>query len=284
MKPDTYFKRFSVTVVSLWLGLFALGAFLLVISVSFLSHSNDELITGPITLANYAALADMIYVKIFLRSLLLAGSCTVMSLVLGYPFAYLLARAPEKIKNTLLLLVIIPFWTSSLVRSYAIVALLKAQGILNTVLLSLGIIHQPLQLLFTDTAVMIGLVYNLLPFMILPLYANLERFDMNLVDAAKDLGASSWRILTRIIIPISMPGIMAGCILVLLPAMTLFYIPDLLGGAKSILLGNLIQMQFLSAHNWPLGAALSVVLTAFTGILVLVYRRYSTEQDRQDFV
>ncbi len=150
-------------------------------------------------------------------------------------------------------------------------AILKTHGMLNTLLLSLGIIEQPLQILFTNTALMIGLVYNLLPFMILPLFANLERLDFRLIEAAKDLGANFLTIFWRILLPLTIPGIMGGIVLVFLPAMTLFYIPDLLGGAKSILLGNLIQLQFLATFNWPQGAATSVMLTVLMGLMLLIY-------------
>ncbi|MCZ6914823.1 MAG: ABC transporter permease subunit, partial [Rickettsia endosymbiont of Ixodes persulcatus] len=194
-------------------------------------------------------------------------------LCLGYPFAYILARLKSKYKSLLLFLVIIPFWTSSLIRTYAIISILKAKGLLNTILLSLGIIHQPLSILYTGTAVMIGLVYSLLPFMILPLYANIEKLDIQFIDAARDLGANTVIIFMRVILPLTLPGIVGGIILVFLPAMSMFYIPDILGGAKSLLVGNLIQNEFLSAHNWPLGSAVSMVLTLSMGLLLLVYRR-----------
>jgi spermidine/putrescine transport system permease protein len=195
-------------------------------------------------------------------------------LLLAYPFSYLVARLPNQFKGVLLLLVIIPFWTSSLIRSYAIVALLKTHGILNTVLISLGIINQPLQLMYTNTATLIGLIYNLLPLMILPLYASIEKLDMRLIDAARDLGARNYQILFKVILPLTLPGILAGCILVFLPAMTIFYIPDLLGGAKTILIGNIIQNQFLAARDWPMGATVSVALTLLMAAVLFIYHRY----------
>ena len=170
-----------------------------------------------------------------------------------------------------MLLVIIPFWTSSLIRSYALIAIIKAKGILNSLLIALGIIHQPLSILFTNSAVIIGLVYNLLPFMILPIMTNVERLDNRLIDAARDLGANRFTTFRKVIIPLTMPGIIAGSILVFLPAMTIFYIPDILGGAKSILLGNLIQNQFLIAENWPMGSAISAILTLVLATLILIY-------------
>jgi spermidine/putrescine transport system permease protein len=208
---------------------------------------------------------------IFLRSIEISLLVTGICLVAGYPFAYILARAPERLKNILLLLVIIPFWTSSLVRTYALVVILKAKGLFNTLLLNIGLIDHPLQLLYTDTATVIGLVYSLLPFMILPLYANIEKVDSHLLDAARDLGANSWQVFFRILLPLTIPGIIAGSILVLLPAMSLFYISNILGGAKTMLLGNLIENQFLSARNWPMGATISVLLTLLMGLLLLAY-------------
>ena len=201
--------------------------------------------------------------------------------MIGYPFAYIIAQSKPFTKNLLLLLVIVPFWTSSLIRSYAMITLLKTKGLVNSLLLSLGIIHTPLQILYTNTAVIIGLVYNLLPFMILPLFANIERLDRNLLDAARDLGANWLTAFRRVIIPMTLPGILGGCMMVFLPAMTLFYIPDLLGGAKSMLLGNLIQDQFLFSNNWPGGAAISMILTAIMAIILWVYWRNSKAKDRQ---
>jgi len=267
-----FFQYFSIGVIWIWLALFALIPNVLVFINSLMAQTGDlELIRLELTVDNYLQLINTIYFKIFLHSFYLAGSVTFLCLVLGYPFAYILARIKNSYKGLLLLLVIIPFWTSSLVRTYAIVVLLKAKGILNTVLLSLGLIDKPLQLLYTNTAVLIGLIYTLLPFMILPLYANIEKLDMRLIDAAKDLGASRTRIFFKVVLPLTWSGIIAGSMLVFLPAMSMFYIPDLLGGAKSMLVGNLIENQFLAAHNWPMGSAVAVFLSLFMGLLLLLY-------------
>lgn len=282
LKPS--FRFISLNIVWIWLLLFALIPYIMIFVASFMQHNETQLLTLPLTFENYIAMANSIYFRIFEKSFYLAGICTLFCLILGYPFAFFMAQAGDKIKGLLLLLVIIPFWTSSLIRSYAMIAILKTKGLLNALLLSLGIIHLPLQLLYTNTAVIIGLVYNLLPFMILPLYANIERLDHRLVDAAKDLGANRFTTFIRIILPLTMPGIMAGCMIVFLPAMTLFYIPDLLGGAKSMLLGNLIQDQFLFANNWPLGSTISIILTVIMGIMLWFYWRNTKESDRQDLL
>lgn len=272
MKTDRFFKRTTISIVWVWLSLFALLPTLLVLVISLLENDPAKLIHWKLSLQNYQALLNPIYFKVFYHSFLIAGLCSLICLVLSFPFAYFLARLNSKYKNLLLFLVIIPFWTSSLIRTYAIISLLKAKGLLNTVLLSLGIIHHPLTILYTNTAVIIGLVYSLLPFMILPLYANVEKLNTQLIDAARDLGANSLTILNRIILPLTLPGIIGGIILVFLPAMSMFYIPDILGGAKSLLVGNLIQNEFLAAHNWPLGSAVSMVLTLAMGVLLLLYR------------
>lgn len=274
MKDNT-FRNFSISSVWIWLAIFALVPNLLVFITSMMQQGDNELVRLQLTLDNYIQLLDPIYFKIFVRSLYVAGLCTLICLIFGYPFAYILARSKSQYKNFLLFLVIIPFWTSSLIRTYAIIAIIKTHGILNSVLLHLGIIHQPLHLLYSNTAATIGLVYNLLPFMILPLYANIEKLDMSLVDAARDLGANKFRVFMKVILPLTLPGIIAGSMLVLLPAMSMFYITDLLGGAKTMLIGNLIENQFLAARNWPLGSAVSVFLIVLMGLMLLVYWRIS---------
>lgn len=278
------FKAFVITISWFWLLLFALIPLLLITLVSVMSSSTTNLFQLPLTLTSYRELADPLYLQIFLRSLGIATLTTTLTLLLSYPFAYTIARTQSRHRTLLMLLVIVPFWTSSLIRTYAIMAILKANGLLNTLLLKLGLIEQPLQLLYTNTAMLVGLIYTLLPFMILPLYANMDKLDYSLIEAAKDLGANSKTIFLKILIPLTMPGIITGSILVFLPAMTLFYIPALLGGSKSILLGNLIQSQFLSAINWPMGAAMSIVLLTIMLLLLLVYWRNTNNNDRRELV
>lgn len=284
MKHDQSFKWTSLGIVWTWLAFFAVLPFALIFVIAFLTTSDTHLVSLPVTFKNFLELRHLLYLKIFEQSFVIAGFSTLICLILGYPFAFILARMETKLKNLLLLMVIIPFWTSSLIRSYALIAIIKAKGLLNSLLLYLGVIDHPISLLFTNTAVMIGLVYNLLPFMILPLLTNIERLDQRFIDAARDLGAGRFTTFRRIIIPLTMPGIIAGCILVFLPAMTIFYIPDILGGAKSILLGNLIQNKFLIAEDWPMGSAVSTVLTIFLAILILIYLRFSKSAKSRDFL
>lgn len=284
MKHEDRFKQLSLALIWVWMFLFALLPFCLVIVSSFLSHDENHLLTLPATFANLAELNNLTYIRIFEKSLLIAGTCTLLCLVIGYPFAYLVARMQSRWKNFLLMLVIIPFWTSSLIRSYALIAIIKAKGILNSLLIGLGILDHPLPILFTNYAVMIGLVYNLLPFMILPIMTNVERLDNRLIDAARDLGANRFTTFRKIIVPLTIPGIISGSILVFLPAMTIFYIPDILGGAKSILLGNLIQNQFLIAQNWPMGSAFSALLTLVLATLILIYVWVTRGSKKQEWL
>lgn len=274
------FAVIAVGVLSFWLLLLALLPFALVLVASFLHQGTTGFLKWDFTWHNYFALLNPIYINVFLRSLSVAMITTVLCLLFAYPFAFILARLPERLRLLGLFLIIIPFWTSSLIRSYAIITLIKTHGLLNEFLLWLGVIDKPLHLLYTPLTSQIGLVYSLLPFMVLPLYATLEKFDWRLVEAARDLGASKQRAFWRIVVPVSLPGILAGCLLVLLPAMTLFYIPEILGGAKSILLGNLIKAQFLEAENWPLGAAVSVMLTILMLLLMTGYKLVTRHKEQ----
>lgn len=273
MNRDSLFRRASIGVIWLWLALFALIPTLMVVGASVLERGETEFIRFSFTFDNYLRMYDPLYLEVFWNSFYLAAFTTLFCLLSGYPFAYFLARMKGRYKRILLLLVIIPFWTSSLVRTYAMIILLKTRGILNNALLWAGIVDQPLNLLYTHTAVFLGLVYSLLPFMILPLFASIEKLDVRMIEAARDLGASRTKTFLKIILPLTMPGIIAGSMLVFLPALGMFYIPDLLGGGKMLLLGNLIKNQFLSARDWPFGSAVSVVLTLVMALMLLVYYR-----------
>ncbi len=284
MNEHALFKRISLALIWVWLTIFALLPTLLVLAASLLHKDNFTLIKLPFTVQNYFHLLNSAYIHIFLKSFEIAGMSTLLCLVIGYPFAYIISQTKIQYRSLFLLLVIIPFWTSSLIRTYAILAILKSKGIINQFLLFIGLIHHPLQLLYTDTAVFIGLVYDLLPFMILPLYANIEKLDLTLVDAARDLGASKFTIFLRIIFPLTLPGIIAGIMLVFLPAMTLFFVPVMLGGGKNLLLGNLIQNQFLTFNDWPMGAATSVCLLLVMAILVIFYWKNTKFEKRQELL
>jgi spermidine/putrescine transport system permease protein len=244
----------------------------IILAYSFLTRGTWGGISRPWSIESYQRLADPIYLGILWRSFWIAGAATVLCLLLGFPLALFISRAGNR-KNLYLSLVILPFWKSFLVRTYAWMFLLRDTGLINTVLQKLGLIHNPLPLLYNDGAVILGLVYGYLPFMVLPLYATLERLDRNLLEAAADLGAKPWVALTRVVIPLSAPGIRAGAILVFIPCLGAYLTPDLLGGGKTVMIGNLIQNQFTTARDWPFGSAVSLTLMAIVLVLLLVFVR-----------
>jgi spermidine/putrescine transport system permease protein len=240
----------------------------IILAYSLLTRGTWGGISRPWSLESYRRLADPIYLGILWRSFWIAGAATVLCLALGFPLALFISRSGSR-KNLYLSLVILPFWTSFLVRTYAWMFLLRDTGLINTALQKLGLIHDPLPLLYNNGAVILGLVYGYLPFMVLPLYATLERLDRNLLEAAADLGARPWVALTRVIIPLSAPGIRAGAILVFIPCLGAYLTPDLLGGGKTVMIGNLIQNQFTTARDWPFGSAVSLTLMAIVLVLLL---------------
>lgn len=233
-------------------------------------------------LANYRQTFDTLYMAIYWRSLWMAILTTVLCVVISYPIAYYIAIvAPARWKNLLLALVVIPFWTSFLIRTYAWMLILRTEGLVNTVLLQAGLIDAPLDLLYNEFAVMIGLVYGELPFMILPLYASLEKLDLTLLEASSDLGANHVSTFWRVTVPLTMPGIVAGIVLVFIPSIGQFVVSDLLGGAKSMLAGNLIQNQFAIARNKPFGSAVAFELTAVVLVLLLAYAWYTKKKGQE---
>jgi spermidine/putrescine transport system permease protein len=232
--------------------------------------------------SNYARSFDALYLNIYWRSMWMAVLTTVLCLLVSYPVAYYIAIvAPARFKTLLLALVVIPFWTSFLIRTYAWMLILRTEGLINTLLMHAGLIHHPLDLLYNNTAVMIGLVYGELPFMILPLYASLEKLDLSLLEASSDLGAPHWSTFLRVTLPLTMPGIVAGIVLVFIPSIGQFIVSDLLGGAKTILAGNLIQNQFAIAHNRPFGSAIAFELTATVLALLWIYAVYAKRKGHE---
>lgn len=256
-----------------WLVLFVFLPNLMIIGTSFLTRDDANLVQMVFTLDNYTRLFDPLYGQVMLHSLNMAAIATLYCLLLGYPFAFILARLPQRVRPLLLFLLIVPFWTNSLIRIYGLKLFLSTRGYLNEFLMWAGIIDTPLRIMYTSGAVVLGLVYILLPFMVMPLYSSLEKLDKSCLEAARDLGASKLQTFIRIIIPLTMPGIIAGCLLVLLPAMGLFYVADLMGGAKNLLIGNVIKSQFLNIRDWPFGAATSICLTLVMGLMLWIYYR-----------
>ncbi|ACM06030.1 MULTISPECIES: ABC transporter permease [Thermomicrobium] len=257
----------------LWLLLFFLLPTAIVFAYSFARRGPYGAVAWAFTLENYARLFDWLYIRVFLMSVWLALLTTVICLVIGYPFAFVIARSPRRWRNALLVLVLIPFWTNFLVRTYAIMLLLRADGLINNALQWLGLIDRPLSLLFTPFAVVLGLVYGYLPFMILPIYASIEKFDFTLVEAAQDLGANAWHVFWRVLLPLTLPGVLAGSILVFIPSVGAFVTPDLLGGGKVVMIANLINQQFLTVRHWPFGSAISFVLMAIVLAATMLYFR-----------
>ena len=269
-KPTFFFPWLVIPPAAVLIVLFGIPL-LLVLAVSFASRGTYGGVEWALTLGNYISIVDPLYLRIFWRSLWLAVATTAICLVMGFPLAYVIARAPKRWQGLLLFLVIIPFWTNFLVRTYAWMFILRTEGLLNQALMALGLIHEPLNILFTDWAVLIGLVYGYLPFMVLPLYAALERLDRSLVEAAWDLYAKRLQVFTRVVLPLSKPGVIAGCVLVFIPSLGAYVTPDLLGGARTMMIGNLIQHQYLVVRDWPFGSALSFVLMAGVLAAVLYY-------------
>ncbi len=265
------FRNIAVGSTVLWIATFVVVPYLFVLLFSLLAHDPVTTVSFSLRLDGYRDLVSDVFVRVCARSLFLALAATVITLVVSYPFAYFLGSIPERPRKILLLLMIIPFWTSSLIRTYALIILLKANGIVNSLLMAAGLAREPLELLYTQGAVFAGLVYTLLPFMILPIYSSIQKLDWRLVEAARDLGATPLQIFTRIVLPLTMPGILAGSTMVFLPALGLFYIPDFLGGARSMLIGNYIKDQYLVAGNWAAGSAASVVLTLILCLFLYGY-------------
>ncbi len=256
----------------MWLSIFALLPNIGLLIITFLQRGEHEFVLPVLTWENYVRLLDPKYLTVLWESFWIALISTITCLVLAYPFATAMARAKDKTKPWLLLLIIIPFWTNSLIRTYALIAILKAGGLLSTLLMWLGITSEPVSFMYGSFATFCGMVYTFLPFMILPLYASIEKLDGRYAEAARDLGASPVRTFWHITLPLTLPGIVAGSILVFLPSLGAFYIPEILGGAKTLLVGNFIKNQFLVARDWPLGAAASTFLTLLLILLLLTYR------------
>jgi spermidine/putrescine transport system permease protein len=269
-------RRWFLLPAWLWFAILFVAPFAIVVAYSLLTRGAYGGLDRPWTLENYLRLADPLYLVILVRSFVMAAAATALCLVIAFPLALFIARA-QRCKNLYLQLVILPFWTSFLVRTYAWLFLLRDTGLINTALQRLGVIHDPLPLLYNDGAVLLGLVYGFLPFMVLPIYATLERLDPSLAEAAADLGARPWTTLWRVTIPLTKPGIRAGAILVFIPCLGAYLTPDLLGGGRTVMIGNLVQNQFTTARDWPFGSAVSLALMAIVAVLVVVFLRRDTE-------
>ena len=277
------FRTVTLWLIWGWLLIFALLPNILVIAVSFLTRDSSAFISLPVSIDSYIRMIDPLYFGVFIHSLWMAGITTIICLLLGYPFAWLIAKAKTRWQPLLMMLLILPFWTNSLVRTYALKLLFANNGLINKSLLAIGIIDAPIDILYTQVAVIAGLTYLLFPFMVLPLYAVFTDLRNDMLLASQDLGASKTQTFWHIILPLTMPGIISGVLLVLLPAMGMFYVADILGGSRNLLVGNIIKNQFLDARDWPFGAAASVLLTLAMAVLLLAYRASSRRIGKTDF-
>ena len=263
---------------TLWLGIFFVLPLVIVLVVSFMSRGRGGVAIMPLTIEHYQRTFG-IFSIILWRSISLAAMTTLVCLVIGYPLAFFIStRRSRLFQQITLFLVILPFWTNFLIRTYAWRILLGDEGTINGLLINLGLISEPLKMLNTQFAVLIGLVYGFLPFMVLPIFASVERFNFRYVDAAHDLGANDLRTFLRVVLPLTLPGVLAGCALVFIPSVGAFVTPDLLGGAKGLMIGNLINNQFGGSGNMPLGSALSIVMMAAVMLSLVVYLLASRRQ------
>jgi len=277
------FRTATLWLIWGWLLIFALLPNILVIAVSFLTRDSSAFISLPVSIDSYIRMMDPLYFEVFVHSLWMASITTVICLLLGYPFAWLVSKAKVRWQPLLMMLLILPFWTNSLVRTYALKLLFANNGLINKFLLAIGVIDAPIDILYTQGAVIAGLTYLLFPFMVLPLYAVFTDLRNDMLLASQDLGASKTQTFWHVVLPLTTPGIISGVLLVLLPAMGMFYVADILGGSRNLLVGNIIKNQFLDARDWPFGAAASVLLTVAMAVLLLAYRASSRRIGKTDF-
>lgn len=251
-----------------WWAVFLVVPVVLILAYSFFERGTYGGVVPTFTLDNFARALDPLYLRVLVFSVRVALIATVVALLIGYPAAYLIATLPPRWRTPVLVLTVLPFWTSLLIRTYAWIVLLNREGLINRGLEGVGLIEQPLELLNNEFAIVLGLVYGYLPLMILPIYASIERLNPELREASADLGGNPVRTFLRVTLPLTLPGIAAGCIFVFVPSLGNFIVPDLLGGGLSSMIGNLIQSQFLRARDWPFGATLSLVLIGLMGALL----------------
>lgn len=263
-----------------WLVLFFVAPLFIVVVYSFLERGTYGGVIWQFTTENFARVFDPLYLGTFVRSVYIAVVTTLACLLLGFPLAYFIATRPRRSRNTLLLALMIPFWTNFLIRTYAWLTMLRTNtGLINVSLMSAGILKQPLPLFGNDFAIILGLVYGWLPDMVLPIYAALERLDWSLVEAANDLYAPGTKVFLRVIWPLALPGVVAGSMLVFIPSLGAFVTPAILGGGKSLMIGNIISNQFLAAHDWPFGSALSTLMMGLMLLATLIYFRSTSNRE-----
>jgi spermidine/putrescine transport system permease protein len=265
--------KWLLTPVLIWLGLFLIVPMLIVVAMSFMQRDTLGNVVYHFSWEGYMTFWDSLYLGIYWDTMVLSVTTTLICLFVSYPLAYYIAGSSPRMQNWGLILITIPFWINFLIRTYAWVLLLRTQGVVNSILMHWGWIDEPLQMLYTKGAVLLGMVYNFIPFMVLPLYVAIEQIDRRLLDAASDLGASRWKAFWNITLPQSKAGIMTGSILVFVSTAGMFVVTDILGGSKSSMISNIIQSQFLGARNWPFGSALSVIFVLTSLVLIVLFNR-----------
>lgn len=262
----------------LWAIIFTVVPLVIILIYSFTKRDAFGNIVYEFTLENYRNFFTPIYLNVLWRSVKLSVYSTILCLLIGYPMAFIISRAKGMKQNLMVMLFIVPLWTNFLLRTYAWMGLLRDQGVINEILLKLGIITDPIQMLYTNGAVILGMVYNFLPFMVLPIYSVLVKMDKSLIEAARDLGANELKVFKNVIFPLSFPGVATGVIMVFMPAVSTFVISDLLGGGQTILLGNLIQNQFIGARNWQFGSAVSVLMMLMLILSMTYFAKHSSKE------
>lgn len=265
--------------VSVWMILFVTLPMLFIIYISFMSRGVFGDVVYEFSMESYTTLLDITYFKVIIKSLEVALLTTVLCLVLGYPFAYYIARKPPEVASKLITLLMIPFWTNSLMRLNAWMLLFQTNGPVNNLLMALGLTSEPLKFLYSDGLVMLGLFTNMLPFAVLPMYSSIEKLQKSLLEASSDLGANPVQTFLRVTLPLTFPGIFSAIILTFIPALGTYTVTDMLGGGKVLYIGNIIKNQFGAIRNWPLGAALSVLLLLITALLIFTYTRFAKIDD-----
>lgn len=267
--------------VSLWMILFVTVPMLFIIFISFMTRGTFGGVEYTPTLTPYKTLADVLYLNVILKSLRVAAVTTVTCLLLGYPFAYYIARKPAKVASRLIMLLMIPLWTNSLMRLNAWMLLFQTNGPVNKALLTMGLVEKPVMFLYTDGLVLLGLITNFLPFAVLPMYSSIEKLQKSMLEASADLGARPSVTFLKVTLPLTFPGIFSAIILTFIPALGTYTITDMLGGGKVLYIGNIIKNQFGTIRNWPLGAALSVLLLLITALLIFIYSRFASIEEME---
>jgi spermidine/putrescine transport system permease protein len=288
--PPLKKRRFSpallLTLLPIYLStlLFVVGPLVYMVVLSFMSRAETWGVVNVFTAGNYVKIFEPVYLNTFIESMKLALLSTGLIVLIGYPFGYYMARLPKAKRGLVSFFLIVPFWTSSLMRLYGWIIIFRANGLLDAVLMGLGLTDAPLRLLYTYPAVVVGMVYVLTPFMIYSVYSSAEKLDWSLVEASRDLGATSVQAFFTISLKLTLPGLLSGVILTFIPSMGLFFIADILGGNKVVLVGSLIQEELMKAHNWPFAAALAVALMLLTTLFIFLYRKITNVKDLEGLV